>query len=131
MLSQKCPTCQDSPLVEAKGVKPKVEIPGAIILQCEKCGRFWRRYCGQNYAVLESIRPDEIIVPNPQENSELDLEKYLVENGWHRAYIDNREFVGWWHPEISPQRGKVYPPGAAQIIQNGIDDFIYSHLKRP
>lgn len=138
MFFPNCPICQKANLKEVLGKKAKRSFArfdgifkgtGSTLLQCEGCQHYFEMTVLASKRTILELIPSEKIVDATPKRTGLDLEQYLKSNGWHKIYTENKEFVGWWHPEISPQHGKVYPPWAAQIIQNGIDDFIYSHLK--
>lgn len=140
-----CPICRKPTLKEIPGKKVKNKFANfksltgikndevdEVLVQCSECHCYWEMTIlkDSKRLILESVMLDEIVDAAPKRTGP-DLEQYLKSSGWHKIFTEDKEFLGWWHPEISPQSGRVYPPWAAQIIQNGIDDFIYSHLKRP
>lgn len=148
MFLPNCPICQKPSLKKVLGKKVKSKFAAlkpsseaedeGVLVQCSECHCYWQMTIlketrGSKRLILESVMLNEIIdAASGPKKSAPDIERYLKENGWHKIYTENKdkEFVGWWHPEISPQSGRVYPDWAAQMIQNGIDDFLYSHLKR-
>jgi len=138
-----CPVCQKLTLKEIQGKKVKSRFKNlrlmagikdsGILVQCDQCHCYWEITVlkESNRSIIEPVMADEIVdaAPKPDTRKNTDLEKYLKSNGWHKVFTEDKEFIGWWHPGVSPLSGRVYPPWAAQIIQNGIDDFTYSHIK--
>jgi hypothetical protein len=130
-MAWKCVLCRKGRMIEVHEKILTQKVKGAIIVQCDSCQRYLMRKFKDDSVAFAPIASADMVDCKPDcDHNENDLFVYLEANGWQKIFNEMHEFIGWYHSDISPMKNRYYEGWQAQAIQNAIDDFLYSHLRK-